>query len=273
MFFLFLEQGKGYTNAMGKIDLLGVNNCRDLAGIKNREGWTLQEGHFLRSNALSHLTHGDKKILKETYHLDTIIDLRTHMEMLRKPDRMIPQVHYEHVSILEQSALGISHEKSILKALDNLPDMRDMYRQMVSDSYSMERFKEVLDIIFQKRSGSVLWHCTEGKDRCGLVSAFVLSILDVSKDEIFKDYERTNEASSMNELKLLFPMALMPKEKSNKIKALFKADRAYLEAAFDEINENYGSMSSYLEVLGFDEKRRKQLQEQYMDKNTKPPKD
>ncbi len=250
---------------MGKINLLAVSNCRDLGGIKNRKGWTLRPNHLMRSNALTILTRADRKTLKEKHQLELVIDLRTHIEMLQKPDRMMNQVHYEHVSILDSSLFGISHEKSIQLKQKELPDMSHLYRQMVSDSFCIEQFKKVLELIFQERSGSVLWHCTEGKDRCGLVSALVLAILDVSKEEIIKDYERTNEAASINELKALIPIAFMPKEKASKVKALFKADRAYLEAAFDEINVQYGSLKAFLEILGFNEERCLVLQKRYMD--------
>ncbi len=250
---------------MGKINLLAVNNCRDLGGIKNKKGWTIRPNYFIRSNALTILTHADRKKLKEEHHLELVIDLRTHIEMIKKPDRMISQVHYEHISILDTSLIGISHEKSMQLNQRDLPELTSLYRKMVSDSFCIEQFKKVLELIFQNRSGSVLWHCTEGKDRCGLVSAFVLAILDVSKEEIIKDYEKTNEAASINELKALIPIAFMPKAKASKVKALFKADHVYLEAAFDEIENQYGSLKAFLEILGFDENRCLSLQKKYMD--------
>lgn len=253
---------------MGKINLLAVSNCRDLGGIKNKKGWILQENYFIRSNALTILTMKDRKKLKNEHKLELVIDLRTYVEMLKKPDRMIPNVHYEHISILDFGILGISHEKSPLKTINQLPEMTNLYRQMISDPFCIEQFKKVLELIFQERTGSVLWHCTEGKDRCGLVSALVLAIFDVSKEEIIKDYEKTNEAASFNELKALLPMAFLPKEKTDRVKALFKADRAYLEAAFDEIDRQYGSLKAFLETLGFDEGRCYSLQEKYMKKDS-----
>ncbi len=253
---------------MGKINLFAISNCRDLGGIKNKKGWTLQEKHFIRSNALTVLTVKDRKKLRDEYKLELVIDLRTHVEMLKKPDRMIPHVHYDHISILDFGLLGISHEKSVLKTINQLPEMTSLYRQMVSDPFCVEQFKKVLELIFYERSGSVLWHCTEGKDRCGIISALVLAIFDVSKEEILKDYERTNEAASINELKALLPMAFLPKEKTSQLKALFKADRAYLEAAFDEIDRQYGSLKAFLEALGFNEERCFSLQEKYMKKDS-----
>lgn len=44
-------------------------------------------------------------------------------------------------------------------------------------------------------NGSVLWHCTEGKDRCGLLSAIILFLLDVSEEDVMEDYLKTNKAA------------------------------------------------------------------------------
>ena len=46
-----------------------------------------------------------------------------------------------------------------------------------------------------KKNGAVLWHCTEGKDRCGLLSATILFLLDVSEDDVMEDYLKTNKAA------------------------------------------------------------------------------
>ena len=99
---------------MSEIQLIGTSNCRDFSGIVNRKGQKITSHAYIRCDALHHLTFLDQKALKEQWHLKTVIDLRTHAEILKSPDRMIPHVHYEHISIMEKSTLGISYEKSFL---------------------------------------------------------------------------------------------------------------------------------------------------------------
>lgn len=48
---------------------------------------------------------------------------------------------------------------------------------------------------YEYKNGAVLWHCTEGKDRCGLLSATILFLLDVSEDDVMEDYLKTNKAA------------------------------------------------------------------------------
>ena len=43
--------------------------------------------------------------------------------------------------------------------------------------------------------GCVLWHCTEGKDRCGLLSAVLLLALGVERSTILEDYLLTNHVN------------------------------------------------------------------------------
>ena len=42
---------------------------------------------------------------------------------------------------------------------------------------------------------SVLWHCTEGKDRCGLITAMLFSVLGVRCVVIMEDYMLTNDVN------------------------------------------------------------------------------
>lgn len=230
---------------MSKINLIGTNNTRDFCGIVNQEGKEIVSKKYIRSEALNHLTILDQRKLVKDYHLKTVIDLRTHLELVKSPDRMIPGVHYEHVSILEKGLEGISHEKEML---NHLPNMNDLYRYMVRDEFCVSQFKRVIQMILSQE-GTVLWHCTAGKDRCGLTSAFFLSILGVSQEEIMKDYLLTNEAKSMKPVAYYAGALALThdKEKANQIQQVMAAHPSYLKSAWDEIDQLYGNMDSFLE--------------------------
>lgn len=114
---------------------------------------------------------------------------------------------------------------------------------------------------------AVLWHCTEGKDRCGLISALLLSIFDVGKDEIYNDYLLTNKASSKNAKKYSFLIFLISgsREKSRKIKRVFSAEREYLDSAFSAINETYSDLNSFLKnELGITDEIKEKMKSKYL---------
>ena len=79
--------------------------------------------------------------------------------------------------VFDEFKPGVSHEGEADR--QRLPDMAVLYGILVRN-YA-DSFRKILAAIMQHdfSEGAVLWHCTEGKDRCGLVSALVLLALDL----------------------------------------------------------------------------------------------
>ncbi|MGN0521867.1 MAG: tyrosine-protein phosphatase [Eubacterium sp.] len=256
---------------MENIKLKGAKNIRDFGGIVNVEGRRIKPCCFLRGNALNDLSGKDAKKLVDEYRLSTVIDLRTDVEIKEKPDREISGVNYIHIPIINESTIGISHEEEIDKkeVLNNLPDLCSLYRDIVSDEYCVEQLKKVFEVITANDgSSSILWHCTEGKDRCGTTSALFLSLLDVDTEAIYKDYLMTNSASSKNAKKYYYLVLLMTKsrEKAEEIKKIFSAEREYLDSAFSAINDMYSGVDSFLQSkLGITQEVKAQMKEKFLE--------
>jgi protein-tyrosine phosphatase len=85
-------------------------------------------------------------------------------------------------------------------------------------------------------------HCTAGKDRTGLTTAVLLTILGVSKDVILQDYLRSNAA--MKSGAALPPGMTLPLDPAI-LKPLFSVEPAYLEAAVARIERQWGSFDNY----------------------------
>ena len=128
--------------------------------------------------------------------------------------------------------------------------MEDMYRWVVSNKACMENIRRVLQVILQHDydSGSILWHCTEGKDRCGMVTAFILSILTVDKNTILEDYLFTNEENGPK-AEMYYQKVLeagKPEAYALSVKNAFLAKEEYFDAAFDVIDKEYGGVDKYI---------------------------
>ena len=95
---------------MGKIQLTGADNARDLGGIRTADGAVIRKGYLIRSNRLSRITKKDIQILKDQYHLHKIIDLRTPMEVEQEEDKKITGAVYLNIPFFVESMVGISHE-------------------------------------------------------------------------------------------------------------------------------------------------------------------
>ena len=252
---------------MKKLSLQGVLNIRDLGGTKVQAG-TIKPGRLLRSSKLSKATEEDIALLADTYQLRQIIDLRTEMERAEHPDAAVPGAVYSPVPLVTEEAFGVTRdEKSKRDLLDvtRLPAMEKTYKALVAPN-TYENWRKIFDLLLTPGEGAVLWHCSEGKDRCGLTSALVLYALGASMEDIRADYLETN-AVAEERAKGMYQMVLEKTgnaEIAEKVRAAFVARDAYFDSALDAMEQNCGSVDGFLEMAcGLDETKRLKLKELY----------
>lgn len=237
---------------MNKIQLKGTKNSRDFGSIASADGRVIKPHLFLRSDSLQNLTESDSEILCSVYSLSTVIDLRTVLEVEEKADVVPDGVNYCHLPLIDELMPGLTHEKAADKRvlLELVPDMTELYRKIVTDENSIAQLKKIFELILNHdENSSVLWHCTEGKDRCGIVSALFLSLLDVEREVIYSDYLDTNKNAYKKGVKMYLLVILLAhsKEKAKKVWNAFTANKKFLKAAFDEIEKTYGSVDTFFE--------------------------
>ena len=210
-------------------------NFRDF-GYKN-----VKKGLLFRSASLSELSPEDQNMLMEN-NIRTIVDLRGLDERTAKPDTQISGI--ENLSI-PLSVIG-SAKPTIYRGL-RLPNLIDCYHQLVAIDLK-ETWSRIFDLLLNSDDG-VLFHCSQGKDRAGLL-AYVLEIaLGVSKEDVKADYLRSNVAMKvriayhMDELKNE-PFYDEQYEKS--LIDVFSAKEEYLDHAISEVEKKYESMENYI---------------------------
>lgn len=213
-----------------------IQNKRDLGGLKTKDGKTIRPGMIIRSAQLAEAEEGDLA------GIATIIDLRTLAEQSEMPDRpwgreYLPLPIFAKVN---EGIDGVSHEEEGKQRQTPIPDMAVLYgilMRVYADS-----FRRVLLTIMEHdySKGAVLWHCTEGKDRCGMTTALVLEALGVDRETILEDYLKTNitnlpKAAAIRE-KLL---ATHGREMAEGAYQAYIADEKYLRAAWEEMGSDY----------------------------------
>eukprot|EP01117_Protostelium_nocturnum_P010632 TRINITY_DN3829_c0_g1_i1.p1 TRINITY_DN3829_c0_g1~~TRINITY_DN3829_c0_g1_i1.p1 ORF type:complete len:454 (-),score=159.13 TRINITY_DN3829_c0_g1_i1:48-1325(-) len=104
---------------------------------------------------------------------------------------------------------------------------------------------EALRIMSNAKRYPLLVHCTQGKDRTGLVIALALGICDVPDRLILLDYARTQEG-------LKLQRALMEEEmrKTGLSSQFVDAPPEIMERTLSYIREKYGSIYQYLSLHG-----------------------
>jgi len=260
----------GKTETENPVKIKKVNNFRTLGNIKNSEGKTLKEGKFYRSGNLYRLKNSSFNEL-DRLGIKEIIDLRNAKEIADKPDNLPENIIYKKYSAFEDQGDQLSQAKKlVLKGKVNASDadkrMLDFYREYVTEN--PETIKQIITEILESDQ-PVLYHCTAGKDRTGIITALILTILKFDKDTIYNDYLLSNNfRKKLVEKRLNLASTLhfiYPKMDLQVLEKLSWIESDYLDAAFDEINNKYGSIDIYIQqVLGISDDKR----EQYIQKFT-----
>lgn len=165
--------------AVRRLPLKGLYNCRDLGGYPTENGRVTKFGVFLRSEAPCELPREDIEYLVN-YGVTGSIDLRSEGERMARPNELSGHVSYYPLNLFLKAAVygDESHRQEEF-------DWGVQYRRMAEDN--PEFFREALTICL-KEPGALLYHCTTGKDRTGLLTCVLLSIAGVAKEDIAADY-------------------------------------------------------------------------------------
>ena len=261
----------------------GIENARELGGLVMQDGRTIREGVLVRSGELSKASDADVALLKERFALTDVFDFRFELERSRKPDREMEGVTNTWLSTLPQAFLAAFasgradsttvQSASLLEALASYafhPQAQEMAQKLypanVTDTTSQKRYGAFLRGVLEAKGG-VLWHCSQGKDRCGWGSAFVLAALGAGRETIVEDfalsnvsYEKAVEALSAQvvqkgggEPELAF------------IRAMVGVSVENFERTLEMIDAQYGSLPAYLEkALGFTAEEQQKMKEKYL---------
>ena len=261
----------------------GIENARELGGLVMQDGRTIREGVLVRSGELSKASDADVALLKERFALTDVFDFRFELERSRKPDREMEGVTNTWLSTLPQAFLAAFasgradsttvQSASLLEALASYafhPQAQEMaqklYPAIVMDTTSQKRYGEFLRGVLEAKGGA-LWHCSQGKDRCGWGSAFVLAALGAGRETIVEDfalsnvsYEKAVEALSAQvvqkgggEPELAF------------IRTMVGVSVENFERTLEMIDAQYGSLPAYLEkALGFTAEEQQKMKEKYL---------
>ena len=184
-----------------------INNLRDLGGIRTKDGKTIRKGLFIRSARLSFMKEADIELLK-SMNVRKIYDLRLPKEAKKSPDVPVPGAEYIQWPFQDEEKLGDGNAFANLRArimaapndeerVKLVPDLRTFYIYMFEDDYSRTRLRDLALEILANRDGAVLYHCTSGKDRTGMISAVLLGMLGVSREDIVADYMQSLDFSKL----------------------------------------------------------------------------
>lgn len=210
----------------------GCKNFRDLGGNVNKYGEETKIGRFYRSDSLSDLSDNDIDSLRKN-EVYTIIDLRTKEEIYSSPDRIskFNEFSYYNIPLIDNV---YSTDQGDVKNF-NLPDL---YRYLVDSSN--ENISKVFRLMLGNPKGGVVFHCTAGKDRTGVVAALLLLLADIPSNRIIEDYS----ISSKNMFGEITDSLII--NGNSTPKHMLLSEPEYMEEFIEYINMKYNGVKSFL---------------------------
>ena len=236
------------------LPLTKVNNARDLGAYEGIDGRKIKSHRLLRTGKLVNMTPEDEEYLVN-YGLNKIVDLRTPSEIRTAPDKVPVNVEHFDMSVHEDEKVGVPDEKraALRKMYDKdqsagFKGMCHQYEITVNSAHSQKAYHDLLELLANNETGATIYHCSEGKDRTGFASLYIMHILGVDLTVIREDYLYSNYA--LTDYRARLDKKII-KEGGNDIlracmRSLGSVANEYLDTALLLIDKEYGGLDEYL---------------------------
>ena len=214
-------------------------NFRDLGGIGTADGRRVRSGRVFRSNGLFDLSDDEVGVLQARCRLRTVIDLRGPLEARR--ERPCPLAG----GGLRSVRLPLLDEER--QAPGVLTDFLPRYQGYLATAG--DRITQALEVIADEASQPVLFHCTTGRDRTGVLAALLLDCLGVPADAIVADYgaTRADRALLVEFLRRRPGRADLPDGSP-----LLDTDATVMAAFLDWLQHEHGGAAAWARSAGLD---------------------
>lgn len=212
-----------------------IENMRDIGGYKSGLGNRVKVGRLIRSNLPINLSNNDISLL-ERMGMNIVIDLRSQEEIEARKSI------FENNKSFKVYHIGIDVGKDI-------PETKKLVPKSYMDMLTLqEKMKTIFEIIGNNEK--VLYFCNAGKDRTGVVTALILKLLNVSENDIIKDYVST-----------LIKFA----NSNNKILNIITPKEIYMQEFLKEFEIKYNNIEEYLKMIGVEDYIIKKIKTNYVE--------
>ena len=232
-----------------------THNIRDLGGYARTSGGMTRWRRVLRGDSLAHLNPaGRERLLSE--RLTLVIDLRGPRELLAEPNPFAAEdrVTYRNIALFDamtpitMTPITMAPITMAPNATADTPfDMAARYRDALDRCGP--RLAQVLRAIAEASEGMVLFHCSAGKDRTGIVAALLLRLADVGEDDIAADYALTATLATP----MLDRLRRAARERNvdrAHLELVLASDASTMQAMLAHLRIQHGGITNYCRAIG-----------------------
>ena len=239
-----------------RVAVEGCLNFRDLGGYPTETGGTLRWRQLFRADGLHALSPRGIAMLRDEIGLGDIIDLRSSAELALDGRGALEKepIRFHHLPLFDggRDASFAQRGEAERSPSGGAPpfgsSLADLYFGMID--FAREPIAKVVTVLARTRDPAV-FHCAAGKDRTGVISALLLSLLGVREEVIVADYAATREALDAIVERLLA---------SDGYQGMFEnlppdtlhAEPATMEGFLARVRSEFGGMSDYAHEIGVD---------------------
>jgi protein-tyrosine phosphatase len=232
-----------HANPSRQIVLRGAHNVRDLGGYLTAQGTPVPWRRFVRADSLHRLDR-DEAARLHFEGLRMVIDLRTAREVRDAPSVLERQRGVEWVNLPMFDALS---PDALAKV--EVPQGHPLLEMYVTAAETRgPAIRTILSRMAQPHEGTVLFNCTAGKDRTGIIAALLLGIAGVAQNDIIADYALTAEL--IPELVTEFlDQSRVRGGNTRAYATLLESPAAAMADFLNYIDGKYGSVVGYLDHI------------------------
>ena len=226
------------------IPIPGAHNVRDLGGYRTAGGAIIPWRRFIRADSLHRIDDtGIDRLMREG--LRTVIDLRSPAEAADAPNplRRLADVDFHNLPVFDELAPAALGQRK-----PDLDDpLLDFYLTALHTRH--DAFREIFAAMAEAKQGAIIFNCTAGKDRTGLIAALLLSLADVTREDVIADYVLTAKLIP----DLVAEFLELSRQSGGDVQSyarMLRSPPRTMAAALDALEDGFGGARGYLEYSG-----------------------
>ena len=224
-----------------KMNLETAYNVRSFAGYRTKGGAKASD-RLLRGDCLLPMSGRDARALA-SLGLSHVVDLRSEGEIKKVPSIFASYkgVDYRNVPLISNAEAEIQTPENFTMAMLYIDLLQNVGPAILTV------FKTIAAAA--AGDGKLLFHCTAGKDRTGLIAALLLDLAGADDETIVRDYTETGE-NMAPVMDILRENSGVPASMAHFTDEILSARAKNMEDALGFLYSAYGGASGYLAGIG-----------------------